>query len=247
MLNYRDLANLAVWLDTKQPTYVDNIAAISSARNKGNQGVGDAFQATASRKPTWSKTTTDNLPGIELQNDGSIDFLQISDHAGLNYTSFSMFLVYTPKVVNSTQQLICKTISNSGVTADAEFLIGIDDSAKYFGYYSTNGTSYQFPASTDVLSINTRYLLEVHNHGAGTVTWRGLLNGVAGSKGFNHSPSSNVFNGAGDLYIGANGAFVNNAGKGYIHELLLFNNVLRQDLKDIVRTNLLLDWNINGQ
>src|SRR5688500_16906789 len=84
----------AIWLDamdaaTAQP---DGRGLGSRWRNKGLAGVGNAVQATDLRKPKLIASAINSRPALQGRHDGTnASRLDIADHAGLNYTNFTIY------------------------------------------------------------------------------------------------------------------------------------------------------------
>lgn len=87
--------NLGIWLDaTDLESLTFNSSTISSWRNKGNAGVGNAVQATALNQPLYVANGINGLPALEGRHDGTNgSLMRIADHAGLNHTEFTAFVV----------------------------------------------------------------------------------------------------------------------------------------------------------
>lgn len=138
------LPNAAVGLDAF--TLPSNTTLISSWRNMGNMGVGNATQATALRQPLYVANAINGRPALRGWHDGANNSnLTIADSAGLDYTSFEIYAVVRRHGDAGGDERICGKSAPSA--PNREFTLNIAVNDNIVGNVLFDGTTNSFASS----------------------------------------------------------------------------------------------------
>lgn len=232
-------SGLSLWLDAQDTgTLALSGANVTQWNDKSGYG-NHAMQGTASRQPVVTASGINGRQALQFFADGSIDFLTITDAPSLNYSKCDIFLVVMANTANDGGQFFVK---DSGAP-NLEFVLARGTTSKTFqGYFSLNGTGYSFPATTATLEQNAPAICTVQNGGTGG-NWVLRINDNAASQS-SSALAGNIFNGSGNLFVGAHGAALNNPFRGFMGEALFYSRQLNADERNTVLDYLRTKWGI---
>lgn len=210
-------SNLKLRLDASNPGSVNISSGKVTQWNDISGNNHHAVQGTSANQPTYDSTAFNGLGGIRT-GDGGTTYLTVTDHADFDYTTCSIYVVVMPLSSASGQVMVKQVAAGS----EQEFILARNANRTFGAYHSVNGTSYQFPATTLPLMYSySPYIMDLQNGGSGA-NWVATLNDNA-SGASSSALAANIFNGAGNIHIGANGSPVGNKFEGYIAEVLFYN------------------------
>jgi hypothetical protein len=166
---------------------------ISGMKNNGLLSVGDYSQGTGANQPLYRASAINGFPALEGRHDGATaSQLQIADHAGLDGTKFTHFMV-AQRVTDTgaIEQLGGKYTSTGNqrehritITASDTLANGVTDDGTNAGGHLVTAA-----VSSPTIAVGAPFIAEAVYDGT-TVTIR--RNGVATGTG---ALSGNMFNG----------------------------------------------------
>jgi hypothetical protein len=220
MFDPRDLGNLAVWLDAMDRSTIDADGSniVTTWRNKGAASVGNAAQSTTTKKPLLTASAINSRPALRGRHDGSnASNMEIADHAGLNYSTCSIFAVISRVTDLAGNEFVAAKGDVSGNTREFRFGLNVSDQAQLA--VSSNGSSI---ASTTTTATTVA-----------TATPKILFGGYDGANSFVGVGGGTRVDTAGSAWNNGTGTFQifsrdtnTEPYAGYIGELLFFNAVL---------------------
>lgn len=232
----RELSGLGVWLDAMDYSTLTFSTGndISAVRNKGNAGVSNFAQSTASLQPLYVNSAINSRPAIQFYDDSTAKRLVIADESALDYTAFTIFNVFQRVTDLGATEVISSKWTASGSLREHQTLINSGDQVSLG--VSSNGSATAFAAASSTISTGTPVLSMHHIDGSSAYTERvGTIQGTTGT--------GTVFNGTsgysvGDL-VGGSAPFA-----GYIGEHLFFKRNLTSVEKVRIRNYLAVKWGL---
>jgi hypothetical protein len=97
--------------------------------NQGFAGVGNAVQATGANQPKYRAAGLNGFPAVEGRHDGATaSVLAIADHAGLNYTKFTLFSVVKRVTdLGADETVVAKYVTTGNQREFANIIVGASD------------------------------------------------------------------------------------------------------------------------
>ena len=215
------VSGLVVWLDASQLTGLSDTDPVASWPNLITTDSEAFAQASGGNQPLYRTGIQNGLPGVRF--DGTNDHLD--------------------GTVSRTLKPVTIVAAVRGIDYDLQFIVG-NVSGNNALILRSNGQKFQldregsttFATNTTALTNDTPYLVDVTYSGADAFAW-----GLDGSADGSGSSAQGIA--AAPICIGArdSGSLFFN---GYIHEILIWDNVIASGDLAAVRDSLLAKWAI---
>lgn len=226
------LPGLALWLDASDVGTLDKDGSDIVTTWYDRSGNGNhATQSNATNKPTWQSNGLNNRPTLYF----AADFLTIADHASLNHSGLTVFVVSAAEIDSAgSHYILWKWLD----TTNREFILQHDfnnNDTRFFS--SSNGSAVDGSITGGALNLGTAQILEVINDNGAATGSQLLIDGA--SVGTDSTPGT-IFNGSDSLKIGHSSG----GGEKSISEVLLYTQPLSASQCAQVRSYLAAKWGI---
>lgn len=227
---------MAVWLDaTDTSTITLNGTTVSSWRNKGNAGAGNATQGTAANQPLYVSSAINGLPALRGRHDGTnASELNIADSAALDYTSFALFVV----LQRITDLGLLEAVISKFFTPNRECRLCISATDILSLDTSANGTAAVTTTVGSALAVNTPIIVQ-SSYSLASTTQSVTYNNVTAAT----TSQTGIFAGAQPLSIFSTGS-ITSPFAGDIGEVLFYTKALSTTETAYVRKYLGAKWGI---
>lgn len=227
--NPSSISNLAIRLDAQ------NLSSFTFSTGQDISAWGAAAQATANLQPLYVANGINGMPAVQFYDDSTAKLLSIPDSTALDYTKFTLFVVFKrASDLGAVERIAGKFSSSSPANArEHTMLILITDEIQ--GNISTDGNpGTGFSAGTPVIGTACIGMI-MRDATNGTA----YLNNVAGVPAAVGAP----FQGTSPFHIGA----IDGAAQpfsGYIGEILFYTRDLTTAERKSVWSYLSGKWRI---
>lgn len=228
----RDVASLRAWYDAMTYSTI-TMSGSEVVKWADKSGYGNHQIGTAGTAPAFSATALNSLPGV---NFASGKFTSAPDHASLDFTQFTAFVVFQRNTDTAGNQgVLCKQTAGGG--SNREFSIHVSSSDQNSLQTTTDGTSGTGTTiSPGANTVGTPYIFTGYYNGSNLF---GKTNDVIE---IISSSVASVFNGSGTLDMGrAFGA----SGVCTISEVLFYVTDLSRTNKRLIERYLAKKWNLS--
>lgn len=236
--NPRSLTGLAVWLDAQDAasfTYSTGQDVSAWADKSGNSNT--ASQGTAGNQPLYVASGINGKPAVQFYDDSTAKFLSAADSASMDYTTFTMFVVYKRATdLGAVEHLAGKYITTGN---QREFRMSILSTNPVQDTISADGTGATVTSVNTMGGVPTGYAQISEMTGNGT-TLSGTRNTWSGGS----TGATTYFNGTGAFTLGGRDAGADPF-SGYIGEVIFYNRALSDSEKTQVYNYLSSKWTIS--